>query len=317
MASSSQPCAVSGCKRPSRALCNCCQQYLCRDHLKQHDDLIDAQLPLLADQINALSDQFNNSTLLESSGLTELKRWRDDAHKTVDQFYERKCGQFGQFVQEKQDKQRKELDRMRSNLNELIREQEATQIQIDSITESIRSLEKDVNNLQHVHFNINPLVIDDNLISIPQETTARDLLPVSSSHQTMQSTSDKVASNDKHLLAHQKRSTCFPDKSNPKSMKLTRWEIEEQATGITDAMRVNILNIISTSIDSHGTSEIQQIAKDIQNWLNETYGKSWTVEIGDARNYQPSYTRLGSRYLLKVQETRLGWTILIFKETTS
>ncbi|CAF1207679.1 unnamed protein product [Rotaria sordida] len=212
MASSSQPCAVSECKRPSRALCNCCQQYLCRDHLKQHDDLIDAQLPHLADKINVLSDQFNNSTLLESSGLTELNRWREDAHKTVDQFYERKCQQFRQVVQERQNKQRKELDRMRSNMNELIREQEATQVQINSMTESIRSFEQDINNLQHIHFKINPLVIDDNLISIPQETTSRDLLHEPPRHQTMQSTSNIVSNNDRHLPANQKRNPSFPGK---------------------------------------------------------------------------------------------------------
>ncbi|CAF4750729.1 unnamed protein product, partial [Rotaria sp. Silwood2] len=94
MASASRPCVFNECKRPSRALCICCQQYLCRDHLKEHYDLINSQLPSLADQINALSDQFNNSVLLESSGLTRLQQWREDAHRTVDQFYETKYRQF-------------------------------------------------------------------------------------------------------------------------------------------------------------------------------------------------------------------------------
>ncbi|CAF5069113.1 unnamed protein product, partial [Rotaria sp. Silwood1] len=173
-----------------------------------------AQLPPLADQINALSNQFNNGVLLESSELTALKQWREDAHKTVDQFYERKYRQFEQVIQERKAKQKKELDRMRSNVNELIQEQEATQDQIDLMAESIRSLERDVNNLEHVHFNINPLVIDDNLISVPQETASRDLLLVPSMHQTMQSTPDRVMSNDKHRVEHQKRNSCFPGKQN-------------------------------------------------------------------------------------------------------
>ncbi|CAF3889040.1 unnamed protein product [Rotaria sp. Silwood1] len=214
MTSVSRPCVFSGCKRPSRALCICCQQCLCRDHLKEHYDLVNAQLPPLAHQINALSNQFNNGVLLESSELTELKQWREDAHKTVDQFYERKYRQFEQVIQERKDKQKKELDRMRSNVNELIQEQEATQDQIDIMTESIRSLERDVNNLEHVHFNINPLVIDDNLISVAQETASRDLLLVPSMHQTMQSTPDRVMSNDKHQVEHQKRNSCFPGKEN-------------------------------------------------------------------------------------------------------
>ncbi|CAF2802593.1 unnamed protein product [Rotaria sp. Silwood2] len=214
MVPSPRPCVFSECKRPSRALCIFCQQYLCLDHLKEHDDLISAQLPPLADQINTLSNQFNKGVLIESSSLTELKQWREYAHRTVDQFYETKYRQFEQFIQERKDKQRKELDRIRSNVNKVIQEQEATQEQINSMTESIRSFEQDVNNLQHVHFHISPLIIDENLIFIPPKTLSRALLSVPSAHQTMQSTSDTVMSNDNHVLAHQKRSPCARGKQN-------------------------------------------------------------------------------------------------------
>ncbi len=54
---SSQPCEICGPKRTSRALCNCCQQYLCRDHLKEHDDLLNDQIEPLVDNINQLADQ--------------------------------------------------------------------------------------------------------------------------------------------------------------------------------------------------------------------------------------------------------------------
>ena len=87
-----------------------------------------------------------------------------------------------------------------------------------------------------------------------------------------------------------------------------------QTAGITDMMRVNILNIISTSIDTHGPSEMQKIAKDVKTWLDETYGKYWAVEISGASKNQPVYMFYESKYL-KVKETRLGWTIQLYKQS--
>ncbi len=77
---------------------------------------------------------------------------------------------------------------------------------------------------------------------------------------------------------------------------------------------MNILNAISTLIDTHERSDMQKIIKDIKNWLDETYGKRWAVKIVDTRQYQPDHIVLGPKYL-KIKETRLEWTIIIFKET--
>lgn len=51
----SQWCAFVTCKRVSRTLCQCCNQYLCRDHFIQHDDLLNLKLNSLVDQINELT----------------------------------------------------------------------------------------------------------------------------------------------------------------------------------------------------------------------------------------------------------------------
>ncbi|CAF1564779.1 unnamed protein product, partial [Rotaria sordida] len=53
----SQPCAIDGCKRTSRALCHCCQQDLCIFHLNEHNDLLNSQLNPLVDEINTLGDR--------------------------------------------------------------------------------------------------------------------------------------------------------------------------------------------------------------------------------------------------------------------
>ena len=77
-------------------------------------------------------------------------------------------------------------------------------------------------------------------------------------------------------------------------------------------MRVNILSIISTTIDTHDRSAAKEIASDIKNWLDETYGKTWTVEIYDKHEHQPQRNITNHKYF-RVKDTKFGWTILIFK----
>ena len=144
MASSTQHCAINDCKRPCRALCLCCDQYLCRDHLNEHDTLINAQIPLLMDQLNSLSDQFNRDDGSEFVFLKDIEQWRENAHRTVDQFYERKLQQRQQVIQIKRSKQKKEFDRMKLNFNELVQQQEATKQQIDSMKQSIEFFEHEL-----------------------------------------------------------------------------------------------------------------------------------------------------------------------------
>ncbi|CAF0848301.1 unnamed protein product [Didymodactylos carnosus] len=100
-----------------------------------------------------------------------------------------------------------------------------------------------------------------------------------------------------------------------KSIKMARWEILDQYDGITDSMKVNILSTISTSIDTHGTSDMYAIAKAVKDWLDETHGPYWTVVDGEDGKYRSAFTSSNSQYL-RVKETRLGWRIVIYKQTT-
>ena len=93
---------------------------------------------------------------------------------------------------------------------------------------------------------------------------------------------------------------------------MARWEIQEQATGITDIMRINILSAIGTAIDTHGSSSLINIAKEVSCWLNGTYGNYWTVIISDGNS--GNYFWHSENKYLKVKETRLGWIILLFKQ---
>ncbi|CAF0876652.1 unnamed protein product [Adineta steineri] len=94
---------------------------------------------------------------------------------------------------------------------------------------------------------------------------------------------------------------------------MTRWIIEQQMTGITDTMRINILSTISTSIDIHGTSSMYKIAEELKTWLNGTYEKYWTVVIGDPNRFVSCGTISEAKYLC-IKESRLGWRIQMYKQ---
>ncbi len=126
MRSSALPrsCTVPGCKNSSRAVCICCNQYLCIDHLKDHSDKqMDSQLTSLTAEINVLSDRLHHISLAEPYFLTTLDKWRSDAYRTIDRFYETQRRNFEQFIEENRDKQRREIDHLRLKMINLIRDQ--------------------------------------------------------------------------------------------------------------------------------------------------------------------------------------------------
>ncbi|CAF1503418.1 unnamed protein product [Adineta steineri] len=287
MASSTSSCSFKECKRSCRALCLCCQQYLCIDHLNEHDRLINVQLEFSIDRVNSISEQFNNSVVIQPFNLTDLKQWCENAHHTIDEFYKRKREQFEELIQRRRNKQQQEFNEMKMKFKELIAKHDGTKEEIDSMEKSIEFIEKNIKDLHHILFDINQLVIDDNLISIQNETTNND--------------------------NHQKPCENFRDESSAKSMKSSRWKIEQQSSGITDSMRLNVLNTISNLIDTYGSSKMQEIIKDTKNWLHETHEKQWNVEIFDKHQYQSSQNIYSNQYLI-VKETKLEWTLVIFKE---
>ncbi|CAF1503392.1 unnamed protein product [Adineta steineri] len=291
MASSVRSCSIKECKRSCRALCLCCQHNLCLDHLNEHNKQVNAELPLLTDEINSLSHQLKNSIVIEQSCLTDLNQWRENAHHSIDEFYKRKREQFEELMQRRRNNQKKEFNEMKIKFKEIIKNQEGTQEEIDSIKKSIKFIEKDINELRHIHLNINQLLINDNLISIQNETT----------------------NNDNHLRKQQKRGITSPDESSAKLMKSSRWEIERQPSGITDSMRIDVLSTFGNLIDTYGSSKMLKIVKDMKNWLNDTYEKQWNVEIFDKHQYQSSQNIYSNQYLI-VKETKLEWTLVIFKE---
>ncbi|CAF1289543.1 unnamed protein product [Rotaria sp. Silwood1] len=205
---SSRSCNNPGCNNSSRALCICCNQYLCIEHLKDHTDKQnDLQLNSLITKINVLSDRFHHISLVQPYFITNLDKWRADAYRTIDRFYETQRRHFEQFTQENQDKQRNELERLRLKINDLIREQNTTQEDIYLIKDTIKLIEKDLNELSNIQCNICPLVIDENIATLQSNQAKQDFLPLSRPYKTMNIIDNSycwMATNEKYLLVHHK-----------------------------------------------------------------------------------------------------------------
>lgn len=161
MASSSRACAVRKCEISACAICHCCQKDLCLDHIREHRDQLNAQLNPLAHQINTYVDHLEHFTADSSPSFQALQQWRVAAHGTVEQFYER-LGQ--ELFEDKKNATRERISSTRNHLDQLIRKQAATRENINSLTEDLRLIEQEIDQLRNTQINLRPLVINENYI---------------------------------------------------------------------------------------------------------------------------------------------------------
>ncbi len=226
----SQPCAIPSCKRVSRTLCYGCNQNFCREHMIEHDLSLNSQLNPLSDEINALGERLKSLKLENSNGDShqKLEKWRDDCHKTIDYFFEQKCQELDRCIAKKMEKQREEISRMRIKMSELIQEQEATHRDIDSLTSTVRDLEREMSKIEQTSLQVEmkALVIDDSLIQIEDSDTNRfDLSSLSPIYKTINYPRENwapLACNNRYLLIHQEPNLCLVDQ-NLNIIKQNSW----------------------------------------------------------------------------------------------
>lgn len=161
MSLKARPCTVNKCEISSCGICHCCQKDLCLDHLKEHKDQLNAKLMPLANQINKLFDGLEHFTATSLPSFQVLEQWRTAAHETVDQFYEQ---MRHELFEEKKNKSWEKLKVTRNILDQIIRSQGATRENIDSLFNDIRSIEKEIDDLNNMQINLRPLRIDQHLI---------------------------------------------------------------------------------------------------------------------------------------------------------
>jgi hypothetical protein len=215
----SQQCAVTKCNRTSRGLCDCCQQNLCLQHLNEHNASLISQLNPLTDEINALGDRLKTLNIQKAVGgcHQKLEKWRMDCHRKIDHFFEQKSKELYRLFDEKVQKQQEGIVRIQSKVAEVIREQETTRQDIDSLASTIRQLESNMNKIEQMCFTITtrPLLIDGTLISIRETTECElDLSTLTPIYKNIDRPAESqviITSNDRFLLMHRKPNLCFVD----------------------------------------------------------------------------------------------------------
>jgi hypothetical protein len=213
----SQLCAVNKCNRTSRGLCDCCTQYLCLQHLSEHNVSLISQLNPLTDEINVLGDRLKilNIQDIVGNGRQKLEEWRMDCHRKIDCLFEQKCEELDRFVDRKVEKQQEDIVRIKSKVAELIREQETTRQDIDLLTSTIYHLKKEMDKIEHTCFRISttPLVIDDSLIHVQDvnELNLSTLPPIYKNISRPAGSKTLTTSNDRFLLVHRKPNLCLVD----------------------------------------------------------------------------------------------------------
>ncbi len=276
----SQRCATRKCERTSRAPCDCCKQNLCLQHLYEHNTSLVSQLNPLTGEINALGDRLNRLNLRETARdcRKKLEEWRLDCHQKIDSFYERKCQELDHLVAIKVDEERQKILHIETKLDKLIREQEATRQDIDILTSTICQLEKEMNNIEEAHFQVNtrPLLIDDTIIQF-KEIHQHDFDPssFSSIYKTIlyrKVSWDALASNGRLLLIHQAPNLCLLDVKLT-VVKQVLWPYDSLfdmcwSSTLNRFIVISKENVFLVDENTMSIESVQTIAK--QRWLSGT-----------------------------------------------
>ncbi|CAF3369674.1 unnamed protein product [Rotaria sp. Silwood1] len=210
-------CTITKCKHTTYAICNCCQQHVCRIHLKEHQNLLNSQLNPFINQINILENRINTIEIENIIGIARktLEQWRIDCYKKIDKFVEEKCYQLTQYMNIKIGKQRENIDQIRRKLTKLTYEQEVTHQYIDSLKYKINTLEKEINKIEQTSFDIQiqSFVTNDKLIRIKESNPYQfDLSSLSSVSKTIPCSKRNwaaIATNEKFLLIYQESYLCL------------------------------------------------------------------------------------------------------------
>ncbi|CAM4913390.1 unnamed protein product [Rotaria socialis] len=276
----SQPCSVNKCIRRSRGLCDCCQKVLCLQHLSEHNALLVAELNPFTDEINTLRDRLKTFSIQNttSNGRQKLQQWREDCHKKIDCFFEKKCQELDQIINGKVEKHRKKLNDLHSKITDLINTQETTREDIDSLNSAIRHLKSQMNKVEQQCFTIDtrPLVIDDSFVVIQKksenEVDLSTLPVVYTTIKRPEKSFGSLASNARHLLLHRHPHLCLFDREikNTKQTLWTHGTIQDMCWSRT-LDRFVILGVNSIFLFNENTVSVDEVQTiNERRWLSCT-----------------------------------------------
>ena len=151
-------CTFTKCEIGSCAVCHCCGKDLCLDHLKEHRDLLNAQLVPLAHQVNILMENLDRFEPNSTPAYRTIEQWRQQSHQMVDAFCQK---MYKRALGDKKEKSKEQIQTIHTSLDQVLRRQGATRENIDSITKLLNSAQQRVNELSTIQINLRPLAIDE------------------------------------------------------------------------------------------------------------------------------------------------------------
>ena len=207
----SDRCSINECKSSSRTQCHCCKKNFCRNHFIEHDNLPNLQLNTLADEINLLNNRltaFNVEKLIGDSH-RKLEEWRTRCYKTIDDIFQAKCREIDQHANEIVEQHRNGIHQLRLKIAELLKKQEATMKDIDTLKTMVSTQEEKLNVMEQTCFTVfaRSLIVDDSLIRIDKLYQPRfDLSLLAPPYKTIDHVDDSsgvIASNAQFFFVHQ------------------------------------------------------------------------------------------------------------------
>lgn len=188
-------CLIETCKREAETYCYHCSQDVCTKHYLDHKKSIQEQLNPIVDEINLIYDRLRHTDQIETKPIpqyvtntcNQLDKWREDFHHRIDITYYRIRDQIQNIIEnhkreqtEKVMKSFESLGKMRTQMNELLKEGDVTHRQLESIkqqVEEIKRKEQEPIKYPNISISIEKLNIDK-CISITIDEKQRQSKPV-------------------------------------------------------------------------------------------------------------------------------------------
>jgi len=202
----SEKCSISSCEQLSYEFCSGCKLNFCQEHMYEHCSLKHLKFKPLINEINQIDTQlkkFDLKKVLRSS-YQQLEEWRKNSHEIIDQYYRKQVNDLDLYMNEKIKQYEKESIDIRTKIKIYEREKQITHGQINLLSYQIQNLQKTFNEFKQndVKIQIDPLIIEENLISFDQSFHLSDLSPVYRVIDRIHECCTSLATNNQLLLLH-------------------------------------------------------------------------------------------------------------------
>ena len=150
-------CKTNNCKREAEAFCYHCSSDVCFKHYLEHKKEIQDQLPGFVDQVNLLYEQLKhkntNSSEKKPTFYTQahnkLSNWRTECYQHIDTVYEKTLDQLNSLVKNYQNEVNQKsknnvesLEKIRQQLNELLKEDDVTYQQLQTMRQQLQKIKQ-------------------------------------------------------------------------------------------------------------------------------------------------------------------------------